>query len=104
MYTIALYGGLPEIAYLAPRGNFLAPRMADEDERPRRSGEGRDAATQEVAASRVSPNKSDLFVSGQPYGRGPRAAAGILPPGGGPDPSRQTQRFPETISRLRRAT
>jgi len=31
MYPIALYGGLPEIAYLAPRGNFLAPRMADED-------------------------------------------------------------------------
>jgi hypothetical protein len=30
MYPIALYGGLPEVAYLAPRGNFLAPRLADE--------------------------------------------------------------------------
>jgi hypothetical protein len=57
MYPIALYGGLPEIAYLAPRGNFLAPRMADEDERPRRSGEGRDAATHEAAASRVKPEQ-----------------------------------------------
>jgi hypothetical protein len=55
MYPIALYGGLPEIAYLAPRGNFLAPRPADEDERPRRTGEGRDAATRDAAAGRVRP-------------------------------------------------
>ena len=55
MYPIALYGGLPEIAYLAPRGNFLAPRTADEDERPRRTGEGCDAASSDTAAGRVKP-------------------------------------------------
>jgi hypothetical protein len=55
MYPIALYGGLPEIAYLAPRGNFLASRPADEDERPRRTGEGRDAATRDVPAAGIKP-------------------------------------------------
>jgi hypothetical protein len=41
MYPIALYGGLPEIAYLAPRGSFLAPRLADEEPPSRRTGERR---------------------------------------------------------------
>jgi hypothetical protein len=55
MYPIALYGGLPEIAYLAPRGNFLAPRMADEDERPRRTRERRDAATRDAPTAGMKP-------------------------------------------------
>ena len=55
MYPIALYGGLPEVAYLAPRGNFLAPRLADEEERPRRSGKERDAAAIDPAAGGVKP-------------------------------------------------
>lgn len=55
MYPIALYGGLPEIAYLAPRGNFLAPRMADEDERPRRTREPRDAATRDAPTAGIKP-------------------------------------------------
>ena len=53
MYPIALYGGLPEIAYLAPRGNFRAPRLADEEERPRGTGKERDAAAPDAAAGRV---------------------------------------------------
>ena len=53
MYPIALYGGLPEIAYLAPRGNFLAPRRDDEDERPRRTGEQR--TTRDVPATGIKP-------------------------------------------------
>ena len=55
MYPIALYGGLPEIAYLAPRGNFLAPRMADEDERPRRTREQRDAAPRDAPTAGIKP-------------------------------------------------
>ena len=35
MYPVVLYGSLPEIAYLAPRGSFLA-RPAPEEERPSR--------------------------------------------------------------------
>jgi len=58
MYPIALYGGLPEIAYLAPRGNFQAPRLADEDERPRRAGAPRDAATSDVPAADGKPEKA----------------------------------------------
>jgi hypothetical protein len=55
MYPIALYGGLPEIAYLAPRGNFLAQRLAEDDEPPRRAGEDRDAAAHDAAASEAKP-------------------------------------------------
>ena len=55
MYPIALYGGLPEIAYLAPRGNFRAQRLVDEDERPRRTGEERDAAALAAAAAEAKP-------------------------------------------------
>jgi len=58
MYPIALYGGLPEIAYLAPRGNFLAPRLADEDERPRRTGEQREAATRDASQGDGKPEKA----------------------------------------------
>ena len=58
MYPIALYGGLPEIAYLAPRGNFLAPRLADEDERPQRIGEQPDAAKRDAPAADGKPEKA----------------------------------------------
>ncbi|HSY88760.1 MAG TPA: hypothetical protein VLA85_19505 [Verrucomicrobiae bacterium] len=58
MYPIALYGGLPEVAYLAPRGNFLAPRLADEEERPRRTGKERDASALVPTASGVKPEQS----------------------------------------------
>jgi len=58
MYPIALYGGLPEIAYLAPRGNFLAPRLADEEERPRRTGKERDAAAIDPASGGVKLEQS----------------------------------------------
>lgn len=51
MYPIALYGGLPEIAYLAPRGNFLAPRLTDEEPPSRRTGEGRKAPPSDAAAA-----------------------------------------------------
>jgi hypothetical protein len=40
MYPIALYGSLPEIAYLAPRGSFRAPQLADEEPPSPRTGEG----------------------------------------------------------------
>jgi hypothetical protein len=36
MYPVALYGSLPEMAYLAPRGNFMTQPPAEE-ERPRKS-------------------------------------------------------------------
>ena len=55
MYPIALYGGLPEIAYLALRGNFRAPRLIDEDERPRRTGEERAVAALDAAAAGPKP-------------------------------------------------
>jgi hypothetical protein len=58
MYPIALYGGLPEIAYLAPRGNFLAPRLADEDERSRRTGEQRETAARDAPAGDGKPKKA----------------------------------------------
>jgi hypothetical protein len=58
MYPIALYGGLPEVAYLAPRGNFLTPRLADEEERPRRTGKERDASALVPAANGVKPEQS----------------------------------------------
>ena len=51
MYPIALYGGLPEIAYLAPRGNFRAPGLADEEPPSRRTGEGRKAPPPDSAAT-----------------------------------------------------
>jgi hypothetical protein len=35
MYPVALYGSLPEIAYLVPCGNFMTHPPAEE-ERPRR--------------------------------------------------------------------
>jgi hypothetical protein len=58
MYPIALYGGLPEIAYLAPRGNFLARRLPDEDERPRRTGEGRKLPPPDSAAAQEQSEKT----------------------------------------------
>ena len=36
MYPVVLYGSLPEIAYLAPRGSFLARAVPDEERPPRR--------------------------------------------------------------------
>ena len=46
MYPIALYGSLPEIAYLVPRGSFLVPRTVEEvpaspSDRPRRAAQRR---------------------------------------------------------------
>lgn len=35
MYPVVLYGPLPEIAYLAPRGRFLARPVPDEERAPR---------------------------------------------------------------------
>jgi hypothetical protein len=58
MYPIALYGGLPEVAYLAPRGNFLTPRLAEEEERPRRTGKERDASALVSVANGVKPEQS----------------------------------------------
>jgi len=33
MYPVALYGSVPEAAYLAPRGDFVVPALAEEDGR-----------------------------------------------------------------------
>ena len=33
MYPIALYGSVAEAAYLAPRGDFVVPKLAEEDGR-----------------------------------------------------------------------
>jgi hypothetical protein len=58
MYPIALYGGLPEIAYLAPRGSFQTPRLADEEPPSRRAGEGRKAPAPDAAATEGKRGKA----------------------------------------------
>ena len=56
MYPVALYGSLPEIAYLAPRGSFLAQPASDE-ERPLRRPDNRPAGApqEDPAAPRKMP-------------------------------------------------
>ena len=55
MYPVALYGSLPEIAYLAPRGSFRAHDAVEEEiasrsDRPRRTAPiGDDAQRHPVA-------------------------------------------------------
>lgn len=50
MYPVALYGSLPEIAYLAPRGSFMARPAADAERPPRQSA--RRASDHPPAATR----------------------------------------------------
>jgi hypothetical protein len=56
MYPVALYGALPEIAYLAPYGSFLA-RPAPDEERPLRRPSNRPAGAprEEPEAPRKMP-------------------------------------------------
>jgi hypothetical protein len=58
MYPIALYGSLPEIGYLAPRGSFLAPRLADDEPPSRRRGDTRSSPAPDAVTTNGQSRKA----------------------------------------------
>ena len=52
MYPVALYGSLPEIAYLAPRGSFRVHGAVEEEPAPRAD---RSRRTAPIGVERAAP-------------------------------------------------
>ena len=59
MYPVALYGSLPEIAYLAPRGSFRAHGAVEEESVPRSDRPRRAAPIEDERGAATPRGNSD---------------------------------------------
>jgi hypothetical protein len=59
MYPVALYGSLPEIAYLAPRGSFRVHGAVEEEPIPRSDRPRRTAPLEEERGAAIPHRSSD---------------------------------------------